>query len=42
MDDPQRWRGKHPIGSGVTEAACGLIIKDRMGNRGMRWSLRTA
>lgn len=35
-------RRNYPIGSGVTEAACGLIIKDRMCNRGMRWSLRTA
>ena len=35
-------RDHHPIGSGVTEAACGLIIKDRMCNRGMRWSRRTA
>ena len=42
MDYAQRLRGKHPIASGVTEAACGLIIKDRMCNRGMRWSLRTA
>jgi len=42
MDYAQRLREKHPIASGVTEAACGLIIKDRMCNRGMRWSLRTA
>jgi hypothetical protein len=42
MDYAQRLSGKHPIASGVTEAACGLIIKDRMCNRGMRWSLRTA
>ena len=35
-------RRNYPIGSGVTEAACGLIIKDRMCNQGMRWSLRTA
>jgi hypothetical protein len=42
MDYAQRLKAKHPIASGVTEAACGLIIKDRMCNRGMRWSLRTA
>jgi hypothetical protein len=42
MDYAERLRAKHPIASGVTEAACGLIIKDRMCNRGMRWSLRTA
>ena len=42
MDYAQRLRGNHPIASGVTEAACGLIIKDRMCNRGMRWGLRTA
>lgn len=42
MDYAAGLRGRHPIGSGVTEAACGLIIKDRMCNRGMRWSLRTA
>lgn len=42
MDYAERLRTHHPIASGVTEAACGLIIKDRMCNRGMRWSLRTA
>ena len=40
MDYAERVRENHPIGSGVTEAACGLIIKDRMSN--LRWSLRTA
>jgi hypothetical protein len=42
MDYASRVREKKPIGSGVTEAACGLIIKDRMCGRGMRWSLRMA
>ena len=42
MDYAERLRGNHPIAGGVTEAACGLIIKDRMCNRGRRWSLRTA
>jgi hypothetical protein len=42
MDYAARMREHQPIGSGVTEAACGLIIKDRMCGRGMRWSLRMA
>ncbi len=42
MDYPARPPDHQPIGSGVTEAACGLIIKDRMCGRGMRWSLRMA
>jgi hypothetical protein len=42
MDYAARVRDKKPIGSGVTESACGLIIKDRMCGRGMRWSLRMA
>jgi hypothetical protein len=28
---------QHPIGSGVTEAACKLIVKQRLGGAGMRW-----
>lgn len=35
-------RRHQPIASGVTEAACGLIIKDRLCGRGMRWSIRMA
>lgn len=42
MNYAARVRANLPIGSGVTEAACGLIIKDRMCGRGMRWSLRMA
>ena len=42
MDYAARARDHQPIASGVTEAACGLIIKDRMCGRGMRWSLRMA
>jgi hypothetical protein len=42
MNYAARVRAHLPIGSGVTEAACGLIIKDRMCGRGMRWSLRMA
>lgn len=33
-----QWREKHyPIGSGVTEAACKTLIKQRLCNSGMRW-----
>jgi len=28
---------QHPIGSGVTEAACKVIVKQRLGGAGMRW-----
>lgn len=32
------YRGKHfPIGSGVCEAACKTLIKQRLGGSGMRW-----
>ena len=34
------WQGqKLPIGSGVTEAACKTLIKQRMCQSGMRWSI---
>lgn len=42
MDYAARGRARQPIGSGVTESACGLIIKDRLCGRGMRWSVRMA
>lgn len=42
MDYAARLREKQPIGSGVTESACGLIIKDRLCGRGMRWSYQMA
>jgi len=29
----------YPIGSGVTEAACKVVIKQRFGNSGMRWKI---
>ena len=33
-----KYRGKHlPIGSGVTEAACKTLVKQRLCNSGMRW-----
>jgi len=37
------YREKHlPIGSGVTEAACKTIIKQRLCRSGMRWKNRGA
>ena len=37
------WQARHqPIGSGVTEAACKTLIKQRMCQSGMRWSLAAA
>lgn len=42
MDYAARLRDHQPIASGVTESACGLIIKDRLCGRGMRWTLRMA
>lgn len=36
--DYARYRAEHlPIGSGVTEAACKTLIKQRLCNAGMRW-----
>jgi hypothetical protein len=32
----------YPIGSGVTEAACKVVAKQRLSSSGMRWSLGTA
>jgi hypothetical protein len=37
MDYAQHVKAKHPIGSGVTEAACKTIVKQRLGQSGMRW-----
>lgn len=33
---------KHPIGSGVTEAACKTIVKQRLGQSGMKWKNKGA
>jgi hypothetical protein len=38
MNYPSCLRKKIPIGSGVIEAACKVIIKQRMCNSGMRWT----
>jgi len=33
-----KYRARHlPIGSGVTEAACKTLVKQRLCNSGMRW-----
>ena len=37
MDYASRVAAKEPIGSGVTEAACKVIVKQRLCNSGMRW-----
>jgi len=42
MDCAPRLQVHRPADSGVTESACGLILKDRFRGRGMRWSLRMA
>jgi hypothetical protein len=37
MDYPSRVRAHEPIGSGVTEAACKVLVKQRLCGSGMRW-----
>ena len=37
MDYPREVKAHRPIGSGVTEAACKTLIKERMCKAGMRW-----
>jgi hypothetical protein len=37
MDDPARVARNEPIGSGVTEAACKVIVKQRLCGSGMKW-----
>jgi hypothetical protein len=37
MDYASRVAAKEPIGSGVTEAACTVIVKQRLCNSGMQW-----
>ena len=32
----------YPIGTGQIEGACGCLVKDRMENSGMRWSIAGA
>jgi hypothetical protein len=41
--DYARYRAKHfPIGSGVTEAACKTLVKQRLCYSGMRWKEKGA
>ncbi len=37
MDDPPLVESKIPIGSGVTEAACKVLVKQRLCGSGMKW-----
>ena len=32
----------YPIGSGVTEAACKVVVKQRLNLSGMKWNIDTA
>ncbi|HSQ54809.1 MAG TPA: ISKra4 family transposase [Gemmata sp.] len=38
MDYPSRVAAHEPIGSGVTEAACKVIVKQRLCGSGMKWT----
>jgi hypothetical protein len=38
MDDSSRVAAHEPIGSGVTEAACKVIVKQRLCGSGMKWT----
>ena len=42
MDYPYHIEHNLPIGSGVTEAACKTLVKQRLCNSGMRWKKRGA
>lgn len=42
MDYPKYAAQNIPIGSGVTEAACKVLVKQRMCNSGMRWKNKGA
>ena len=42
MDYSSYLSKKLPIGSGVVEAACKVIVKQRMCNSGMRWTEESA
>ena len=42
MDYPKHIKKKLPIGSGVTEAACKTLVKQRLCCSGMRWKKRGA
>ena len=38
MDYASRVAANEPIGSGVTEAACKVIVKQRLCGSGMKWT----
>ena len=42
MDYAESVALNHPIGSGVTEAACKTIVKQRLGQSGMQWKSKGA
>jgi hypothetical protein len=42
MDYPTALAQHWPIGSGVTEAACKTVVKQRLCRSGMRWTTRGA
>jgi hypothetical protein len=42
MNYPAALKDNLPIGSGVTEAACKVLVKQRLGGAGMRWTSRGA
>jgi hypothetical protein len=42
MTYPSALNDNLPIGSGVTEAACKTLVKQRLGGAGMRWTSRGA
>lgn len=42
MQDAEAWVRHLPIGSGVTEAGCKLIVKARLCGAGMKWKERGA
>lgn len=42
MNYPQYQKMGYPIGSGVTEAACKTVVKQRLCQSGMRWTLNHA
>ena len=42
MTYAQNTKNNFPIGSGVTEAACKTLVKQRLCNSGMRWKEKGA
>ncbi len=42
MNYPEYQKKGYPIGSGVTEAGCKTVVKQRLSQSGMRWNLHNA